>query len=41
MGAILGFFRDIANLHIGQRGVHRWEKWRDREWCNYCGKDAE
>ena len=40
MGAILRFFRDIVNLHIGQRGVHRWEKWRGREWCSYCGKDA-
>jgi hypothetical protein len=28
------------NLHVGQRGVHRWQKWRDREWCGYCGKET-
>jgi len=40
MGAIAKFFRDLAHLHIGRMGVHRWQKWRDREWCEYCGKDA-
>ncbi len=40
MGAIGKFFRDLMNFHIGQRGVHRWQKWRDREWCSYCGKEV-
>ncbi len=40
MGAIGKFFRDLLNLHIGQRGVHRFKKWRDREWCQYCGKEV-
>ena len=40
MNAILRFLRDLANLHIGRRGMHRWQKWRDREWCGYCGKDV-
>jgi hypothetical protein len=40
MGAIAKFFKDLVNLHIGRSGVHRWQKWRDREWCAYCGKDA-
>jgi hypothetical protein len=39
MGAITKFFRDLVNLHIGQRGVHRYQKWRDRVWCQYCGKE--
>jgi len=39
MGAIAKFFRDLANLHIGQAGVHRWKKWRERTWCGYCGKE--
>ena len=41
MGTIFRFFRDIMNLHYGQRGVHRWAGWRERTWCRYCGKDAE
>jgi hypothetical protein len=40
MGAIGKFFRDLANLHIGQAGVHRWKKWRERTWCAYCGKEG-
>ncbi len=40
MGAIAKFFRDLMALHIGQRGVHRFKKWRDREWCSYCGKEV-
>ncbi|MEX2158539.1 MAG: hypothetical protein WEB04_03975 [Dehalococcoidia bacterium] len=40
MRAIGKFFRDLANLHIGQRGVHRWTKWRDKTWCKYCGKET-
>ena len=40
MGAIAKFLRDLMNLHIGERGVHRWQKWRDREWCAYCGKET-
>ncbi len=39
MGAIGKFFRDLMNLHIGQRGVHRWTQWRRRTWCTYCGKE--
>jgi hypothetical protein len=39
MNAIMRFLRGLANLHIGQRGVHRWKRWRDREWCDYCGKE--
>jgi hypothetical protein len=33
------FLRDLLNFHIGQSGRHRWEKWRDRTWCTYCGKE--
>jgi hypothetical protein len=40
MGAIAKFFKDLANLHIGKHGVHRWAGWRDRTWCSYCGKEA-
>ncbi len=40
MGAIGKFFRDLMNLHIGQRGIHSFKKWRDREWCQYCGKEV-
>lgn len=40
MGAIAKFFRDLANLHIGRSGVHRWTKWRERTWCTYCGKEV-
>ena len=40
MGAIAKFFSDLMNLHVGQRGMHRWQKWRDREWCSYCGKET-
>ncbi len=40
MGAFVKFFRDLASLHIGQRGVHRWTRWRDREWCTVCGKET-
>ncbi len=39
MNAIAGFLRDLINLHIGQRGRHRWQKWRERVWCGYCGKE--
>jgi hypothetical protein len=31
--------RDLANLHIGKLGVHRWKSWRKRTWCTYCGKE--
>jgi hypothetical protein len=40
VGAIGKFFKDLARLHIGQWGVHRWKKWRDRTWCEICGKEA-
>jgi hypothetical protein len=40
MSAILRFFRDLAHVHVGQHGLHRWTKWREREWCEYCGRDA-
>jgi len=40
MGALAKFFKDLGNLHIGQHGVHRWTKWRERTWCKYCGKEA-
>ena len=40
MNAIGRFFRDLMNLHLGQRGVHRWTRWRERTWCTYCGKET-
>ena len=39
MNVITSLFRDLMNLHIGQRGHHRWQKWRERTWCGYCGKE--
>jgi len=32
--------RDLCHLHVGQRGVHKWQRWRERVWCHYCGKEA-
>jgi len=40
MGAVLKFLRGLANLHVGQSGRHRWTKWRERQWCTYCGKET-
>ncbi len=40
MAAILRLFRDLANLHVGTHGVHRWTRWRERTWCKYCNKEA-
>jgi hypothetical protein len=36
---VLRLLRDLANLHIGKRGVHRWTRWRERTWCTYCGRE--
>lgn len=32
--------RDLLNLHLGRLGVHRWKRWRQRVWCDYCGREA-
>ncbi|MDZ4279092.1 MAG: hypothetical protein U1B78_08125 [Dehalococcoidia bacterium] len=40
MRAIGRLFRDLAHLHIGQRGIHLWTRWRERIWCTYCGRDT-
>ncbi len=40
MNRVGRILRDIGKLHIGQRGFHRWQKWRDRAWCKYCGKET-
>jgi hypothetical protein len=36
---VLRLFRDLAHLHIGKRGLHRWNRWRERVWCTYCGRE--
>jgi len=36
---VLRFVKDLANLHIGRHGLHRWTRWRDRIWCTYCGRE--
>jgi hypothetical protein len=40
MNALAKLFRDLGNWHIGQVGRHRWKKWRERTWCEYCGKET-
>jgi hypothetical protein len=40
MAGLVKLLRDLANLHVGRRGVHRWQKWRERTWCSYCGLEA-
>jgi len=39
MNVLFRIVRDLMHLHIGQRGRHTWQKWRDRTWCSYCGKE--
>jgi hypothetical protein len=36
---VLRFLKDLAHLHIGKHGAHRWTRWRDRTWCTYCGRE--
>jgi hypothetical protein len=40
VNAIKRFVRDLLHLHIGQHGLHTWQRWRDRTWCSYCGKET-
>jgi hypothetical protein len=40
VNAIRRLLRDLLHLHIGQRGLHTWQRWRDRTWCSYCGKET-
>jgi hypothetical protein len=36
---VFRLLRDLAHLHIGTRGLHRWTRWRERVWCTYCGRE--
>jgi len=39
MKALFRIVKDLMHLHIGQRGRHTWQRWRERTWCSYCGKE--